>query len=117
MGWVGIGPCILFQRFWKGIPPADMMGIDTEPCLGFHLPWKGLPPSDIPCNGNDPCQGFQSPCEDKTQVIPPCVVIVPCTGLFCPKPRLPPTEMIAEEKSLLPNLSNKENDMDPTSVV
>jgi hypothetical protein len=50
-------------------------------------------------------------------VFSPYVGIVPCTIFCCPKPGFPLAEMTADEKELLPNASNNENNKGPTSVV
>jgi hypothetical protein len=102
-GWEGIALDVVFQRFWKGLSPTDLMGIGIEPCPGFHWPWKGFLPVGIPDEGIDPYHRFQGPWE----VFSPCVGIVPYTGFFDPKPGLPLVETTADENSLLPNTSNK----------
>jgi hypothetical protein len=47
----------------------------------------------------------------------PYVGIVPYTRFCCPKPRIPLTETITDEKELFPNTLNKENEIEPTDVV
>jgi hypothetical protein len=50
-------------------------------------------------------------------VCAPCAGIVPCIGFCDPKPGLPPAEMTADENALLPNVSIKGNEKEPTGVV
>jgi hypothetical protein len=64
-----------------------------------------------------PATDSQIPCEEKTHGFSLCVGIIPCTRLCCPKPGLPPAETVAEKKVLLPNMPNKENDIETTDVV
>jgi hypothetical protein len=74
--------------------------------------WKELTQIDILDEGTNPCPEFQGPAR-----FAPCAGIVPCIGVDCPKMGLPPVGKEADEKVLLPNVSFKENGVEPTGIL
>jgi hypothetical protein len=65
----------------------------------------------------DPCPEFQAPGAEEVPGCAPCVGIVPYIGIDCPKLGLPPVGKVADDKFLLPNAPNKENSVEPTSIL
>jgi hypothetical protein len=65
----------------------------------------------------DLCQEFQGPNAEEVPGFSLYAGIVPCIGIGCPKPGFPSVRKVADEKVLLPNTLNKENVVEPTSIL
>jgi hypothetical protein len=65
----------------------------------------------------DPCQEFQGPAVEEVPRFAPYAGIVPCIGVDFPKLGLPPVEKAADKKALLPNVSTKENGVEPNGIL
>ena len=76
-----------------------------------------MPQIGIFDEGTDPCQEFQGLDVEEVPGFAPCAGIVPCIGIGCLKPGLPPVGKAADEKALLPNAPNKENDVELIGIL
>jgi hypothetical protein len=65
----------------------------------------------------DPYPEFQGLDAEEVPGFSPCARIVPCIGIDCPKLGLPPVGKAVDEKALLPNISAKENGVEPTDML